>query len=174
MLTDSSTLEFHYYVRPDNPCISECNSPPAKHGVYFQFFEFFHSDFCKSLTKDGRIKFRCERLDPWHRHLFHCVSPTTLLLILHWPADSMPPIWSYTPWLFIFIPTDTDIRIYVIRCDIYNHWIRDVWYDYRSLISVWGHYRGYLPPWHNYNSTSMLKCMFRKNTTVSTDFSEMI
>ena len=64
MLTASYVLEFNYYLgllvlhMPSKPLISEPDSPPAKHGAFFQFFEFFHSDFCKSLTKYGRIKLR--------------------------------------------------------------------------------------------------------------------
>ena len=69
MLTASYVLEFNYYLgllvlhMPSKPLISEPDSPPAKHGGIFQFFEFFHSDFCKSLTKDGRIELRCTLVD---------------------------------------------------------------------------------------------------------------
>ena len=51
---NSLILIFSIYSK--NGTFFEFCKSPRKHGAFFQFLEFFHSETCYVLTKDGRIK----------------------------------------------------------------------------------------------------------------------
>ena len=50
-----------------------------KHGAFFFYFEFFHSETCYGLTKDGRTKFWTDFVDLRPKKLGHydCPPPSS-------------------------------------------------------------------------------------------------
>ena len=81
------TLELKLYTKLPNKLQNNCyilliylyilepGHAFEKHGGFYQFFEFFHSETCYSLTKGGGIKCDPELFDINHCHFLHYDCP---------------------------------------------------------------------------------------------------